>query len=268
MTGPIFDFHARVAAGAPAVEALLSTMDGCGIGRAAVCSGGVIDIDRLAAQIMQGGHIETDADNDAVLAACADSGGRLLPFFFGNPHRGPDAYREQAELFRGLEISPAVHGVPLTDQRTLELVEVAEQAGHPVYVVCLGGAGVGPTDLARLAAEFPAVSFVLGHCGFVGIDVYSLTVVAAYSNILAETSGCYTGVARIAVQRLGADRVLLGTEYPLQHPEVELTKLRTLNLDAASWQQITWTNACRLLGEQADITETAPEPTAEGAAHV
>lgn len=264
MATPVFDFHARVGAGTAATDTLLSTMDHCGVERAAVCSGGVIDIDRLATQIMRGGHIESDADNDAVLAACEYAGGRLVPFFFGNPHAGPSAYRGQAARFRGLEISPAVHGVPLTDRRTLELVDVAAAAGHPVYVVCLGGDGVGPTDLARLAAEFPQVSFVLGHCGFVGIDVYSLNVVAPCPNVFAETSGCYTGVAGIAVRRLGADRVLLGTEYPLQHPEVELTKLRTLDLDAASWQQITWTNACRLLGEPAAV----PEPVAEGSAHV
>lgn len=256
MSSPVFDFHARLAAGPGALDALLSTMDRCGIGRAGVCAGGVLDLDRLAAQVMTGGHSDSDADNDAVLAGCDASGGRLLPFFFANPHRGARPYRERAARFRGLEISPAIHGVPLTDARTRALVEVAGQAQHPVYVVCLNRPGCGPTDLAELADAYPEVSFVLGHCGVVGIDVYSLTVLAPYPNVVAETSGCYTGVARIAVQRLGAGRVLLGTEYPLQHPEVELTKLRTLELDAASRRQITWSNACRLLGEPEDFRPT------------
>lgn len=256
MGSPVFDFHARLAAGQGALDALLSTMDRCGIERAAVCAGGVVGLDRLAAQVMMGGHIESDANNDAVLAGCDASGGRLLPFFFANPHRGAQPYREQAARFRGLEISPAIHGVPLTDERILALVEAAEEAGHPVYVVCLNRPGCGPADLAALAEAYPEVSFVLGHCGVVGIDVYSLTVLAPYRNVLAETSGCYTGVARIAVQRLGAERVLLGTEYPLQHPEVELTKLRILELDDASWRQITWSNACRLLGEPESLRLT------------
>jgi uncharacterized protein len=261
MGTPVFDFHARLSPGQGAVGALLATMDRCGIERAVVSSGGVIDLQRLATQIMTGGHTERDADNDAVLAGCADSGGRLVPFFFGNPHRGPQPYREQAARFRGLEISPAVHGVPLTDARTVALVAVAAQARHPVYVVCLGRKGCGPHDLAALAGAFPEVSFVLGHCGFIGIDVYSLTVIGPYSNILAETSGCYTGVARIAVQALGAERVLLGTEYPLQHPDVELTKLRVLDLDDTCWQQITWRNACRLLGESQAVPGRITEVT-------
>ncbi|MGH9208005.1 MAG: amidohydrolase family protein, partial [Acidimicrobiales bacterium] len=154
--------------------------------------------------------------------------------------------------------------VPLTDARTVTLVAVAAAAGHPVYVVCLGREGCGPHDLAALAGAFPEVSFVLGHCGFIAIDVYSLTVIAPHRNILAETSGCYTGVARVAVQRLGAERVLRGTEYPLQHPNVELTKLRALELDETCWQQITWRNACRLLREP----DAIPEPTTELENHV
>ncbi len=265
MTAQVFDVHARLDAGQAAVGRLLTTMDRSGIGRAAVCSGGVIDLDRLATHIMCGGHVEADADNEAVLTGCSAAGGRLVPFFFGNPHRGPQVYREQAARFRGLEISPAVHGVALTDERTHELVRIAEDAGHPVYVVCLGRPGCGPGDLAALAEAFPRVSFVLGHCGFVGIDLYSLSVVAPHRNILAETSGCYTGVVRIAVQRLGSDRVLFGTEYPLQHPDVELTKLRSLDLDEATWHQITWRNACHLLGEP---DAPAPTPLTEAAARV
>jgi predicted TIM-barrel fold metal-dependent hydrolase len=257
MKMPIFDFHARLTPGKGAVGALLSTMDRCDIERAAVCAGGVIDLDRLATQVMVGGHIESDADNDAVLAGCAASGGRLSPFFFANPRRDPQPYCEQAARFHGLEISPAVHGVPLTDERTRTLVATAAKVGHPVYVVCLSRPGCGPADLVALARAFPEVTFVLGHCGFVGIDVYSLTLVAPYRNILAETSGCYTGVAGIAVRRLGAERVLLGTEYPLQHPDVELTKLRALGLDETAWQQITWRNAYRLLGESVYLPEPA-----------
>ncbi|HEY2762887.1 MAG TPA: amidohydrolase family protein [Pseudonocardiaceae bacterium] len=246
---PVFDAHARLGTGPGALDELLSTMARCGIARAVVCAGGVIGLEQLAVQLMTGGYTDDDANNDAVLASCARAGGRLLPFFFGNPHRGPQPYQQRARQFRGLEISPAVHGVPLTDDRTRALVAVAAQARHPVYVVCLNRPGCGPADLAALATAFPEVTFILGHCGFVGIDVHSLAVIAPCRNVLAETSGCYTCVARTAVQRLGADRVLLGTEYPLQHPEVELTKLRTLDLDTATWNKITWRNACRLLGE-------------------
>jgi len=245
----VFDFHARLTARPGALERLLAVMDECHIERAAVSAGGVVDLDRLSRQIVYGGYVEADADNDVVLAGCKESGGRLLPFYFGNPHREPDDYRDRAADFRGLEISPAVHGVPLTDPRTTALVEIAADHGHPVYVVPLGRAGVGISDLTVLAGKFPQVTFVLGHCGFVGIDTYAITCVAPKENIVVETSGAFTLAVRVALERLGPDRVLFGTEHPLQHPSVELAKLRSLELTEESSQKVAWRNAYRLLGE-------------------
>jgi hypothetical protein len=249
MTG-VFDFHARLGPQPDAASRLLATMDRWGIARTAVCAGGVLDLDQLSTQVIEGGGVSADADNDGLLAACQAAGGRLVPFYFGNPHRGPDHLHAHAASFRGLEISPAVHGVPLLDPRTTALVEVADQFALPVYAVCLGRPGSGVTDLVTLARKFPGATFVLGHCGFVGIDVYAVNKVAPYENILAEASGCYTGVARIALARLGADRVLFGTEYPLQHPSVELAKFRALELTDESWRKVAWHNAIRLLGEE------------------
>lgn len=245
----ILDFHARLVPVPGAADRLLLTMDAWGIDRAVVCAGGMIDLDRLSTQIIEGGQVETDADNDAVLADCHRSDGRLVPFFFGNPHTDPDNYRDRAGEFRGLEISPAVHGVPLTDERITGLVEVAGEHRHPVYVVCLGRPGASVVDLVTLAEKFPAVTFVLGHCGFIGIDMYAINKIASTDNIAAETSGSYTGIVRAALERLGPGRVLFGTEYPLQHPSVELAKLRALELGADSWRSVMWGNAHRILGE-------------------
>lgn len=245
------DFHARLPTRPGATERLLATMDEHRIDRAVVTIGGVIDPDLLSEQVIRGGHVETDADNEALLAACERSDARLLPMFLANPHRDPKDYGGRAAKFRGLEISPAVHGVDLTDRRTVALVAVAAEFSHPVYIVCLGRPGVGVPDLVALARTFPSVTFVLGHCGFVGIDLYALNTIGPERNIVAETSGCYTGVAAAAVERLGADRVLFGTDYPMQHPSVELAKLRALRLTGENRRKIVWRNAHRILGEEA-----------------
>ena len=245
---PVLDFHVRLAPRPGAAERMLATLDACGLTRAVVCAGGTIDLDRLSRQLVEGGHVETDADNDAVLDACAGTDGRLVPFFFANPHRPPEAYRARAAEFRGLEISPAVHGVGLTDPRVARLVAVAADFGHPVYVVCLSRGGAGVADLVALARRFPRVNFVLGHSGIGNIDFHALTLIRDEPNIALETSGGYTCVAEAAVSRLGADRVVFGSEYPLQHPAVELAKFQVLPLPPEQWRRIAWDNAHRLLG--------------------
>ncbi|WP_369029012.1 MULTISPECIES: amidohydrolase family protein [Streptomyces] len=245
---PVVDFHVRLAPVPQAPGRLLATMDECGIARAVVCAGGTMPLEQLSRFLVEGGHIETDADNDAVLRACAASDGRLIPFFFANPHRDPDHYRRAADAFHGVEISPAVHGVPLSDPRTAALVGVARDVGHSVYTVCLERPGSRVADLVSLAARHPEVTFVLGHAGIGNIDLYAVELIAHLPNVLLETSGGYGCVARAAVLQLGADRVLFGSEAPLQHPEVELTKLRHLGISDDDWQKIAWRNAGRLLG--------------------
>jgi uncharacterized protein len=247
---PVLDFHMRLAPRPAAATGLLELMDRCRIDRAVVCAGGTIALDQLSTQLVEGGHVETDADNDAVLAGCAGSAGRLVPFFFANPHRDADEYRSRTAEFRGLEISPAVHGVALANERVAELVSVAEGVGHPVYVVCLARSGSGVIDLVRLAERFPSARFVLGHSGIGNIDLHALNLVAPHANISVETSGGYTCVLRAALDRLGADRVLFGSEYPLQHPTVELAKFAVLDLSPECWQKVAWRNGHRLIGDE------------------
>ena len=196
---PVFDFHVRLAPRPSALDRLHEVMDRCRINRAVVAAGGTIGLPRLSRQLVTGEYVDSDADNDNVLAACAASGGRLIPCYFANPHRPAAEYRKRAAEFRGLEISPAVHGVSLADERVIELVAAAGEAGHSVYLVCLSRVGCQVADLVGLARRF------------------------------------------------GAARVLFGTEFPLQHPLVELAKYQALELPDAVWQQVAWDNASRLV---------------------
>jgi uncharacterized protein len=248
----IFDFHARLAPGPAAVTRLVDSLDRCGVSRAALAAGGVIRPDVLSRQLVDGTYITSDPDNEAVLRACAASAGRFVPFYFANPHRPVDDYRERAKEFRALELSPAVHGVPLDDPRVAELVGIAADAAHPVYVVCLVRPGCGVADLVRLAREFPGVPFVLGHAGATTLDFHAVTLIDPYDNILFEASGGYTSVLRFALDRLGPRRVLFGSEHPIQHIEVELAKFAVLELASADWAQVAWHNALRILGEETD----------------
>jgi len=250
VAGPVFDFHARLTPGPGVVDRLLDTMSATGIERAAVAAGGVIDLGLLSTQIVDGGFSVVAVDNEAVLKACAASMGRLVPFYFANPRAGLGEYREQVDEFRGLELSPAVHGLPFDDARMIGFVEVAAGAGHPVYVVCLGRAGARTADLVRLAERFPDTTFVFGHCGFIGIDIAGIDLIVDRPNIVAETSGCLGVVVRHALTRLGPDRVLFGTEYPLQHPGTEFAKYAALGLAPECWRKVAWHNACRVLKEE------------------
>lgn len=256
----ICDFHARLVPHGASVEHLLRTMDDVCIERAVVSAGGTIPLERLSQQIVEGGSADVDADNDFVLDACIQSEGRLVPFFLANPHRGSGHYRARVDEFSGLELAPAVHGVALTDDRTTALVRVADDAGHPVYLHCLARDGFTVKALVVIASRFPSVRFVLGHSGIGHIDLYGVNLISGRRNIFFETSGGYARVIQHALERLGPERLLFGSEYPLQHPTVELAKYRSLNLGSKVWERIAWTNASKLLSRarQTDNGRCAP----------
>jgi predicted TIM-barrel fold metal-dependent hydrolase len=243
----VFDFHVRLAHRPGSTDRLSAVLSECGIERAAVCAGGIVDPETLSRWLIDGGHAETDADNDAVLDASEASGGRLVPFYFANPHRPATEYAKRAAEFRGLEVSPAVHGVPLDNDRMTDLARIAADAGHPVYVVCLIRPGCGVADLAILAESCPDTTFVLGHGGTGNIDFHAISLIKDHPNILLETSGGYTTVISDAISRLGPRRLLFGSEFPLQHPSAELAKFRAIGVSSEDWTLISWANAMRIL---------------------
>src|SRR5687768_7686571 len=100
----MYDFHARLAPHPGAADELLAVMAEAGVDRAAVCAGGLVGLDRLSEQIVDGGRSEARADNEGVRRACAASGGRLVPFFFADPYRDAASYDAAASRYRGLEI--------------------------------------------------------------------------------------------------------------------------------------------------------------------
>ena len=246
----VFDAHAHLAAADGAVTRLLSTMDACGIDRAIVVAGGVVSPERMSRLLALGGGVRDDADNEAVRRGCERSGGRLVPFFFGNPHR-PSAYREQGEHFAGLKLAPTVHGVPLDDPRTRELVDVAAEFGHNVYAHCLPRPGSTVADLVRLARRYPSLTFALGHTGVGDMDLYGIDLVAPVPNVVVETSCGLTATVPWALRRLGRERVLFGSEYPMQSPRVELVKLQAAGLSEEDWRSVAWANVWRFVGEEA-----------------
>lgn len=245
----IFDAHAHLAPGDEALSLLLKEMDDCGIDRAVVVAGAVTSADRLSRQIVEGGHVQDDADNDAVLAGCARSASRLVPLFFANPHRPASVYRRHGPDFRGLKLAPSVHGVRFDDDRVIALIQVAAELGHSVYAHCLHRTGLGVRDFVRLAARFPSVTFVLGHAGVGDLDFYGIDLIKPNDNILFETSCGLTATIRAALNRLGPHRLLFGSEYPMQSPRVELTKLEVLGLSTDEWEAIAWHNVRRFVGE-------------------
>jgi len=245
----LVDAHAHLSPQADAAHALIAQMDRNRIQRTVVVNGGNVTPRDLSRQIRHGGENNVAVDNAGLRQTCDLYPKRLLPFFFGNPLRNTDEYRVTGRNFHGLKLGPAVHGVGLTDPRTAAFIEVAQSLGHVVYLHCLSRDGFDVEALVCLAKDFPKVKFILGHAGIGQCDYYGVSLIAPYAHISLETSGGFSALIKQACLELGRDRVIFGSEYPLQDPALELYKLEKLGLSETDFARITRLNILSLIGE-------------------
>lgn len=238
------DFHAHMTATAAARDQFLATMESLNIERAVVVAGGVVSPTQLSQQIAHGGRLRAEAPNRTLLDVCAGAGGKLMPFYFANPYSSTREYRTEGKSYYGLKLAPAVHGITLNDARNAKFVRVARKLGHPVYLHCLSRRGFDVEALLRLAEGFPDLIFVMGHGGRHHCDFAAVDQIETAKNIYFETSGVFSSVTSYAVTNLGIERILFGSEHPLQHPSIELEKARLLGFDPAVLNG----NALRVLG--------------------
>ena len=183
------------------------------------------------------------SDETSVAAAVARHPSRFVGFFMLDPSAGDPVARVRRAVgelgLRGICLFPAMHHVPLNDDRVQQIVSVA--AAHPgtaVFVHC-GVLSVGvrnrlglpgrfdlrlgdPLAVARLAQAFPNVPFIIPHFG-AGLFREALMAADTCANIYLDTSSSngwirYTpgltleSVFRTALSLVGASRLLFGTD--------------------------------------------------------
>jgi uncharacterized protein len=182
-------------------------------------------------------------DETSVAAAVASHKNRFIGFFMLDPSAAdaPErAWRAVNDLgLRGMCLFPAMHQVPLDDERVKRVVEVAEaHPGTAVFVHC-GVLSVGvrkklglvsrfdmrlgdPLGVARLAAAFPSVPFIIPHFG-AGQFREALMAADFCPNVHLDTSSSngwvryipgltLDEVFRTALAVVGASRLLFGTD--------------------------------------------------------
>ena len=181
-------------------------------------------------------------DAASVAAAIARHPQRFVGFFMVDPTRADAVAQAAAALESGLRticLFPAMHHVPLHDDRIHQIVSVAaSNPGVAVFVHC-GVLSVGvrkklglpnrfdlrlgdPLGVTKLAMAFPQVPFIIPHFG-AGLFREALMAADTCSNIYLDTSssngwmrympGMTLETAfRSALSVAGASRLLFGTD--------------------------------------------------------
>jgi predicted TIM-barrel fold metal-dependent hydrolase len=172
-----------------------------------------------------------------------------------NP-REPDAAATTASLldepgsrFRGIKLHPLLDGYHPDDAMVHPVIEVIRERSLPALIHCGHPIFSLPWSIEELVRRFPDARIILGHMGH-GNIVYinaSIDVAARNPHVYLETSGMpmHTKI-REAVERVGPDRVLFGSDAPFHHLTVELAKVRVSGLPEGAMDGVLGGNGQRL----------------------
>jgi predicted TIM-barrel fold metal-dependent hydrolase len=179
---------------------------------------------------------------------------RLVPFARLDPRYGSEAM-SLLELtadgmgFRGLLFSPVSTNSLPYHRGVLPLMQAAAERSLPVLIPCGNDTIALPEQIGWLAAAVPDLAVIVGHMGTAVHAVRAIALAAEHPNLYLETS-LQQSARRLplAVDRVGAERILFGSASPYGQSEVELLKVRKAGLDHDGEARILGGNAVRLLG--------------------
>lgn len=200
---------------------------------------------------------------DLAEAAGHDSG--VIPFTTVDVAAGGDfaahLQADKANGAKGLKLHAIIQKVTLDDPRTHKAVEAASRAGLAVLFHC----GIsnyykgkekdrnipeyGAVDYAaRLVREHPDARFVVGHAGMFEVEEV-IKKLAAFKNVLVDTSLQSAANIRKLIQALGPDRVLYASDWPFNDAWAALACVRkACKGDEPLLRKVLYENAARVYG--------------------
>ena len=173
---------------------------------------------------------------------------RFYGFAFVHPARDQGRVellvREAVEHygFRGIKVHR--HDARITR----EICEVARAWRLPVLYDVMGE--VAAVEL--LATEYPEVDFIIPHLGSFADDwraqLALIDPLERYPNVYTDTSGVRRfDILEKAAKRVGAGKILFGSDGPWLHPGVELAKVRALGFPPQEERKVLAGNILRLM---------------------
>ena len=192
--------------------------------------------------------------HDDIAALRESSGGRVVGLASFNPHRDQAEYFAEIERcvrtlgFVGVKLHTIGHAVDPGSADGETVFTTARELGVPVMVHT--GPGLPFADPALLIARaraFPEVTVVLAHAGAAIVTGNAIAAAEVCDNIVLETSWCRPGDIAVMIARVGADRVMFGTDAP-NNVSTEIAKYDALGLTAPVRAAVLGGTATRVFG--------------------
>jgi len=197
------------------------------------------------------------ASNGLVQAMVEESPDRLCGLCFVNPRHTGHAL---TEIRNRVQHGPML-GIKLwisckaNDPLVEPLAELAVELDVPILQHCwnkFGGNLPGESttaDVAELAGKFPKLKIIAPHLS--GQHEDGVLDLAPHPNVFLDTSGMLpdAGILEFALETVGMDRILFGSDAPLRHQGSALARIQGSGLSPAQRTAILHDNFRRIFAE-------------------
>jgi uncharacterized protein len=196
------------------------------------------------------------ATNEEIAETAARFPGRFIPFASVNPRDGDDALAEMERAVRdlgcrGFKLHPWWTGFPANSPAALDVARQGDRLEVPFVIHSGTPPTSAPLQIAEMARVAPRATLILAHMGLSDLWREALDAAARYPNILLDTTAAPSLAIQVAVERLGAERVVYGSDMPFGgHSNVlfQIQKIRDLGLGEPTERLILGDNMRTLLG--------------------
>ena len=187
---------------------------------------------------------------------------RVLGFYRVNPHILGDALERIEEGvkhqgFRGVKLHPRNEAFAInSEDLVFPIAELASRLRVPILFHTGDPDTYGfaqPTLVGDLADTFPDVTIIIGHMGK-RLFEDAILVARWFDNIILETSFRSPREIIRSVKRVGADRVVYGSDMPFGIPEIEMMKIGLCDISREEKEEVLGGNMFRILGLRGDKT--------------
>jgi hypothetical protein len=181
---------------------------------------------------------KTTPNNDSILIG----NDKIIPVYWFNVFDLPETIDKRYEA---IKFHPDIGQVSIDDSRVIDFVN---KINLPVFVHTNENKEYSNLKTVSNLAKKVKVPVIAVHSGSVTKTFFKLDSYDFPENVYFETAGIqYAVILKKIYERFGADRIILGSDYPFGDPRVSLAMIETLGLSNEEFGKVTNENISKIL---------------------
>lgn len=155
---------------------------------------------------------------------------------------------ENRKYFVGIKMHPYHSIMKITDDKVRPYIEVAQELNMSFSSHTAGDIYSDSKLVYEVALKYPSVKFIMVHLGLGTDNLEAINIVSKLPNLYGDTTWVPKEKVLMAVKKCGADKILFGTDSPIDGVDtykkyLDMLEYLKANLTKTEYEMVTYSNA-------------------------